>query len=540
MAPMSSDHARARLARLMTLMAAASVRPDDPRAKAQYERVRHTPEFKKQSRRTLGLLNAYRANGIDGYIDNYLRNFLAEYNNRTVKTYGAEQPLSFNVMQAFIQPDETAMLFVLLPELMHAFALSQYLDHLTTPSVELDWEGLARLDELKVYEFNQLGSPSGVQLPGLSHLLFGGVALVRQGSMLSVCALFGEPADVSKSDPTGPSRVLPGKEFLLEDRENEDLTPEPFFGDATRSPLLVMMHIDIRTRKRHTTYLLQERADAFFTTHDDPDVYDDIRLVDPNNLDRHKEWNDATLAQYADVIELTVQLCGLPGYFDAATDDVRVERHPTRLRTDTIPLRVSTPINELERVHRPLYRDILTISTEPLNREVVARLRRSGLKRETSGYWKTLEPNTVGADKHDNVMHGKTWVTKDLTWMESPILEREGDLEVDVFDLGVGGAPDGSIYTLRSAAHARDVFKIGMTTRSPENRADELSSSTGQPDQFLVVEDWRVSQPLTVERLIHEALKSHRLSGRREFFQIKYKELRAVVERVVQPFLVAE
>ena len=524
----------------MAFMAAASVRPEDPRARAQYERVRHTPAFKKQNRRTLGLLNAYRANGVGGYIDNYLRYFLAEYNNRTLKTYGAEQPLSFNVMQAFIEPDESALLFVLLPEVMHAFALSQYLDHLTTPGVELDWDGLARLDELKVYAFNQLGSPSGVQLPGLSHLLFGGLALVRQGPILSVCALFGEPAEAAASDPTGPSRIMPGKEFLLEEREGEDLTPERFFGDATRSPLLVMMHIDIRTRKRHEVYLLQERADAFFITHDDPGVYEDIRLVDPDNMDRRKDRNDATLAQYADVIELTVQLCGLPGYFDAAIDDVRVERHPTRLRTETIPPRITSPINELERVHRPLYRDVLTISTEPLNREVAAQLRRSGLKRETSGYWKALDFDRIGADKHDNVLHGKTWVTKDLTWMESPILEREGDLKVDVVDLGVGGAAEGWIYTLRSAAHARDVFKIGMTTRSADDRAEELSASTGQPDQFLVVEEWRVTQPLTVERLIHEALGSYRLSGRREFFQMKYKELRVIVERIAEPFLISE
>lgn len=537
---MSSDHARARSARMMAFMAAASVRPEDPRTQAQYERVRHTPAFKKQSRRTLGLLNAYRVNGVGGYIDNYLRYFLAEYNNRTLKAYGAEQPLSFNVMQAFIEPDESALLFVLLPEAMHAFALSQYLDHLTTPGVELDWDGLARLDELKVYAFNQLGSPTGAQLPGLSHLLFGGLALVRQGPILSVCALFGEPAEATESEPAGPSRIMPGKEFLLEDREEEDLTPEPFFGDATRSPLLVMMHIDIRTRKRHAIYLLRERADAFFITHDDPDVYEDIRLIDPENVDSRKEHNDASLKQYADVIELTIQLCGLPGYFDAAMDDVRVERHPTRLRTTTIPPRISSPIDELERVHRPLYRDVLTISTEPLNREVVARLRRSGLKRETSGYWKTLDRDHLGADKHDNVMHGKTWVTKDLTWMESPILEREGDLKVDVVDLGVGGASEGWIYTLRSAAHARDVFKIGMTTRSADGRAQELSASTGQPDQFLVVEDWHVTQPFMVERLIHDALRSYRLSGRREFFQMKYKELRVIVERIAEPFLISQ
>jgi hypothetical protein len=246
------------------------------------------------------------------------------------------------------------------------------------------------------------------------------------------------------------------------------------------------------------------------------------------------------LAQYADVIELTIQLCGLPGYFDAAIDDVRVERHPTRLRTETIPPRISSPINELERVHRPLYRDVLTVSTEPLNREVAARLRRSGLKRETSGYWKALDRDHIGSDKHDEIIHGKTWVTKDLTWMESPTLEREGDLKVNVVDLGAGGAAAGCIYTLRSAAHARDVFKIGMTTRSADGRAQELSASTGQPDQFLVVEEWQVTQPLTVERLIHEALKPYRLSGKREFFQMKYKELRVIVEQIAEPFLISD
>lgn len=537
---MLSDHARARAARLMAFMAAASVRPDDARAKALHERVRHSPEFKKRVRRTLGLINAYRLNGIGGYIDNYLRHFLAEYNNRTTKSHGTKQPLSFNVMQAFIEPDEIALLFILLPETMHAFALSQYLEHLTTPGIEIDWDGLQKLDELNIYAFNQLGSPSGIQLPGLSHLLFGGVAMVRQGSILSVCALFGEPTDPleTKPEPTERGRILPGKEFLLEGKDEEDLTPEPFFGDETRSPLLVMMHIDIRTRKRHALYILRERADAFFTIHDDPAIYEDIRSIEPNHVESNKKHNDEMLQKYADVIELTVQLCGAPGYFDGTVDDVRVERHPTRLRLETLPPRISSPIDELERVCRPLYRDVLTISTEPLNREVAARLRRSGLKRETSGYWKTLDRNQVGADKNENFMHGKTWVTKDLTWMESPLLEREGELEVDVLDQGTNGATDGWVYTLRSAAHPRDVFKVGMTTRSADDRAQELSGSTGQPDHFLVVEEWHVTQPLTVERLIHDALRPHRLAGRREFFQVKYKDLRSTVDRIAAPFLI--
>lgn len=527
----------------MTFMKAASIRPDDPVLQAQYEQVRHTPAFKEQARRTQALANAYRANGVGGYIDNYLRYFLLEYNNRTFKTFGAEQPLSFNVMQGFIEPDELAMLFVLLPETMHAFALSQYLEHLTTPGVELDWDGLARLDEFKIHAFNQLGSPSGVQLPGLSQVLFGGLAMVRQGSILSVCALFGEPADAVTSDPEpsrGPMQIWPGREFLLEGIEKEDLSPEPFFGDRSRAPLLVLMHIDLDGRKRHSTYLLQERSDAFLVAHDDPIVYEDLRVLIPEDHESYQESNASRLKQYADLVELTVQLCGLPGYFDSAIDDVRVERHPTRLRTEKIPLRVSSQINNLERVHRPLYREVLTISTEPLNREVAATLKRSGLKRETSGYWKALDADSVGADKHDNVLHGKTWVTKDLTWLESPSLEQAGELRIDVVDLGVGGAEDGWIYILRSPAHARDVFKIGMTTRSADDRAQELSASTGQPDQFLVVEEWRVTQPLAVERSIHEALGPYRLSGKREFFQLKYKDLRAMVERIAEPFLISE
>lgn len=92
----------------------------------------------------------------------------------------------------------------------------------------------------------------------------------------------------------------------------------------------------------------------------------------------------------------------------------------------------------------------------------------------------------------------------------------------------------GLIYIMRSAAMERDIYKIGRTTGSAEKRARELSSATGVASEFLVVEEWRVDDCVTIERACHRALKAYRLSGRREFFRAPYKVIRHAVETTVQ------
>lgn len=64
-----------------------------------------------------------------------------------------------------------------------------------------------------------------------------------------------------------------------------------------------------------------------------------------------------------------------------------------------------------------------------------------------------------------------------------------------------------------------DVYKVGMTTRSPNARAVELSSVTGVPTPFDVVYYAEVADPTAQEKRVHAALSTYRVNNGREFFQ---------------------
>ena len=73
------------------------------------------------------------------------------------------------------------------------------------------------------------------------------------------------------------------------------------------------------------------------------------------------------------------------------------------------------------------------------------------------------------------------------------------------------------------------IYKIGMTDRAPAQRCYELSSSTSVPVPFEVLCFAQVEDPRTVEAEMHEHFAPFRVNGSREFFRLRYSEIRAEV-----------
>jgi hypothetical protein len=76
----------------------------------------------------------------------------------------------------------------------------------------------------------------------------------------------------------------------------------------------------------------------------------------------------------------------------------------------------------------------------------------------------------------------------------------------------------GWLYLLTNPAMP-GLVKVGMTTRSPEERAHELAS-TGVPMAFDVEAAWPVDDVRSAEREAHAALSGHRVDGAREWFRL--------------------
>jgi hypothetical protein len=84
---------------------------------------------------------------------------------------------------------------------------------------------------------------------------------------------------------------------------------------------------------------------------------------------------------------------------------------------------------------------------------------------------------------------------------------------------------NGYIYVLINPS-MENLVKIGKSTRDPQDRAKELSSTTGVPTPFVVVYDYYFESCTKAEQYVHTYLenKGYRVSKSREFFEITVKD----------------
>lgn len=89
----------------------------------------------------------------------------------------------------------------------------------------------------------------------------------------------------------------------------------------------------------------------------------------------------------------------------------------------------------------------------------------------------------------------------------------------------------GWIYVLRNKCYLDDIYKVGMTMRSPEERAKELSR-TGVPCEFEVIKAYHSTNPIADEAEIHSELSDFRISDNREFFKCNLEYIEDVCESI--------
>lgn len=91
----------------------------------------------------------------------------------------------------------------------------------------------------------------------------------------------------------------------------------------------------------------------------------------------------------------------------------------------------------------------------------------------------------------------------------------------------------GYIYAMSCGA-IPDLIKLGATTKSPTERAKQLTASTSSPSPFVVLYSKRVSDCTAAEALLHERFADRRVNDGREFFQITLEEAALSMDRIAQ------
>ncbi len=94
----------------------------------------------------------------------------------------------------------------------------------------------------------------------------------------------------------------------------------------------------------------------------------------------------------------------------------------------------------------------------------------------------------------------------------------------------------GIVYVIQNALHPSDLFKVGLTTNSVEDRIRELNSETSNPGEFKVCAYFPVDDVFEAEKECHRRLDDLGLRSSKEFFCGEIAQILTEVEQVCNRF----
>jgi len=98
------------------------------------------------------------------------------------------------------------------------------------------------------------------------------------------------------------------------------------------------------------------------------------------------------------------------------------------------------------------------------------------------------------------------------------------------------GDYDSWVYILSNPTMP-NMFKIGYTKNTPDERARQISNATGVALPYKVEWAFHCYDGFGLEQEVHHKLDSQRVNGNREFFEISLEEAKKVVEILGQRYV---
>lgn len=494
----------------------------------------------RECNKRIPLLVLLRTKGGSGFrMAGILRHFFLENLNRLIRWGPHSLPSSFNIVEAFLQFNIELIIFDLRQEREHLLRLHDYFDWYTAelripddPRILIDV-----MEEGIIYSYDIVGDTGEytISTEG-SYLAIAGISLVRHENELSVILLAGEkppyPTDdaitaISLPEGVGSSKghesVLPDQELSIEDRYME--------GMLGFSKVILLTRLDLNNSKHDVRYINLDVGGSYNVYTDDIEV-----LVSSGNERKPQkaliEYSLNGLKRYNQLFSALTSLIYLPVMFVAERARVVDSKFVTELGISTQNFHIRKAAKEFGRKALTIHRTVRCLTSANTNNLVLSGRRvidSPDFKYESTGYWKPIGPNEIGEDKQGNSIVGKTWVERVESYSvqnaESFVIRNSPRMHL--------GNDPGVIYIMRSSAHSNDVYKVGLTRRSTQERAAELGSSTGVPLPFEVLASWDVADCGAVEKRVHSQLKPFRISKRREFFLASLSTIVASVEQAI-------
>ncbi len=525
------------------------------------ERRRIEANSKKIGRQYEKIIKETLISGAGFPVDQVLRQLAVEYTNRYASSGTETQPVSFNYFEPFCEiqliENSVAPYATLAAEVDHLFDLVDFLDYQTSPeSSEFDLAPLLDMPEGKSFHFTANGDLLDLRFMDAegTEFVVSGFSMVRRQSSLHWYIVGGEVFDeegwrllsIEKVE-FDPEDVIPQKrEFLAELVGAEGPKagpPVPLEGTERVLRTIASGEIDIPTKKHLGRCLMWEHEKIFNIACDDPEIF--MGFGDEKKHEETLKSMMLSLNRASGLWDLAESLVQLPRYFSHKIEIAKAVLVKSGKR-QVLKRKGGQGVGAK-------YKVVSAIDVVDGRETAVRSVKLPHYVVETEGHWRRLKLGAVGTDMHGDEVRGKTWVRRQSKWRAREHDTRfiyvkdslaaaklkvaeiqkaavEASAKVQANDIAQG---NGELYVMRCAVMEEQIYKVGWTSGDSTRRAEEISSATGVPLSFVVIESWKHANAKGLETEVHNMLAPYRINESREFFKASFAVIKRIVEATI-------
>lgn len=479
-------------------------------------------------------------NGLDKTNENTLRHYLMEYASRFLQYGPMSFPTSFNTLEPFFTYNHHNSIIQLhSEEESYLVSLYDFLDFVTHK--DFDFETIdfyENIPENVIYHFS---FSSGYEEINFSNkektFIISTISLVRNGNEVSILLKAGESYDKIKAQEYFKKNtkeyieqsINPSKKALglkIEGEEKPKVVNFEGNNDLWSHNIGVLFDLD--GKKTDIRFIARDENISFTLITDDFNAtFDSQEQLTKEEFEQYYLNQLKKLSQYDAVFDFAKYCLSLPLYVFENESKIVDVNYETKLNTI-----IKSPISKREYSSVPgeyklFAKPLYYLESENVQIIKNIELNDQSFKLEKSGYWKRLNIDEEGFDKKGRAILGKTWVERNDVYYSAAKVTTEVS-KIEIFE----GVNAGYIYIMREPSHEINIFKIGLTRRTTEERRKELSN-TSSPDKFFIIISYNTKDCVEAEKQIHSELERYRLTDRREFFRCDLRIIMDICEKVV-------
>ena len=536
-------------------------------ARARYE---NDPSHKRWANNMLQKaytsVNAIMDSGAGYFADKLIREYLIEFNRR-FWTYGVGYwPTSFNVLNRFLNFSDKNYFVGLKEEVDHIFLPDDFFEFITDENYENDpIKAIKNFKDDIIYNYSVVGDPRVLKFKTddkKDDFVVCGISMIKEKNELSWILVGGpiiteeikkkiqeDKVDLLSSNAKSAKNLIVDPEALKP--ENTFAAPIDGLNDVWKNVVFGRTEIDKMTHQ--VRYLHQDLNTQFLTITDDPSVIppkekDSLNFDLTSTTEKILKENEKTLNSNPTLFNLAEALFNLPNYFNfklqyVVTNEVKTSYGKNKNRLSA------------QKNYKYAPNDLKVFIKKVKALEIINPRKSPSIKRaytspqyqvNVDGFWRRLSADSYGKDKNGEEILGRTWIKAHLRWrgklpkpkkifLKSSITAAKEKLDLiksrneetlkEPFKekVQIQDNDNGFVYIMRNPSMKENIFKIGCTRKSPTDRAEDLSDSTGVAEKFEVVEFWKCKNfkaAHSAEQEILASLDRYRISNNREFFKI--------------------